>query len=77
MLNVSYHRCCTIAGVDVVLLDAGIASDGEEGSGRAEIADCRNAIDGWHIFVGYSLGAYVPGAGLAIEVSMLISIMER
>jgi hypothetical protein len=76
MLNVRYHGCCTVAGVDVVLLDARIAPNGEEGSGRAEVADCRNAVNGWHIFVRHSLGAYIPRAGLAIGVSTLISRME-
>ena len=66
MLNVSYHGGRTVAGVDVVLLDTGVAPDGEEGGSRTVVADSSDAISRWHGFVGYSFGANIPCAGLTV-----------
>lgn len=66
MLNVSYHCGGTVAGVNIVLLDTGITSNGEEGGSRAVIADGSDAISCRHGFIGHSLGADIPRAGLTV-----------
>lgn len=66
MLNVSYHGGRSIAGVDVVLLDARVASNGEEGGSRTVVADRSDAIGCRHSFVRHSLGTDIPCAGLTI-----------
>lgn len=68
MLNVSYHCGGTVAGVNIVLLDTGITSNGEEGGSRAVIADGSDAISCRHGFIGHSLGADIPRAGLTFGV---------
>lgn len=66
MLNVGYHCCRAIARVEVVLLDASVAPNGEESGSGAVIADGSNVVSGRYSLIGYSFGAYIPGAGLAV-----------
>jgi hypothetical protein len=68
MLNISYHGGGTVAGVDVVLLDTRVAPNGEERRSRAKVADGSDTIRRWYSFVGHSLGADIPCAGLTFGV---------
>lgn len=66
MLDVGYHGGWTVAGVDIVLLNAGVAANGEEGGSGAIVADGGNAIGSRHSLIRYSFGADVPGTSLAV-----------
>jgi hypothetical protein len=66
MLDVGYHGGRPVARVDVVLLDTGVASNGEESCSGTVVADSRDAIRCWHSFIRYSLGADIPCAGLSV-----------
>ena len=68
MLDVSYHGGWAVAGVDIVLLDAGVTANGEEGSSGAIVADGGNAFGGRHSLIRYPLSADVPGTSLAVAV---------
>ena len=66
MLNVSDHGCRAITWVQVILLNAKIASNGEESSGGTIIADGGDTVGGRDGFVRHSLSAYIPRASLTI-----------
>jgi hypothetical protein len=74
MLDVSYHCRWPVAGVNVILLNAGVASDGKESACRSVVANGRDAVGRWHGFVRDSLSAYIPGACLATMAN--VSMME-
>lgn len=65
MLGAGHHGGRAVAWVEVVLADAEVAANGEEGGGGAIVADGGNAFGGGDRLVGHSFGADIPGTGLA------------
>lgn len=66
MLHVGYQGSWAIVGVQVILLNAVIATDGEESCGGTIIADGSNVVDCLDVLIGHSFCANVPCTSLAI-----------